>query len=154
MAKEIERKFLVDKEKLPSLPNPYEIIQGYIPSTHATVRVRISNDKAFLTLKGKTKGISRSEFEYQIPLEDAKAILDELCIKPYIHKKRYLIDVGQHTWELDIFEGKHQGLIVAEIELSSEDEAFEKPLWITKDVSHDKRYKNSYLVHHSYDENF
>jgi adenylate cyclase len=149
MAKEIERKFLVDKDKLPPLSNPQNIIQGYIPSSNATVRVRINNDKAFLTLKGKTKGISRSEFEYPIPIEDAKDILDELCIKPYIEKKRYNIHIGKHIWEIDVFEGQHEGLIVAEIELSSEDEAFEKPSWVIKDVSHDYRYKNAYLVKHS-----
>jgi adenylate cyclase len=147
MAKEIERKFLVDKEKLPPLSNPQHIIQGYIPSPEATVRVRVSNDKAFLTLKGKTKGITRSEFEYPIPLADAKAMLEELCVKPYIQKRRYLIPYEGHTWELDIFEGHNEGLIVAEIELSSEDEVFSKPVWVKEDVSNDKRYKNSYLVY-------
>jgi len=148
MAKEIERKFLVDKDRLPKLTNPHHIIQGYIPSSHATIRGRISNDKAFLTLKGKTKGITRSEFEYNIPLSDAKEILQELCISPYIEKKRYDIYIGKHKWEIDIFEGNHQGLIIAEIELSREDESFEKPIWITKEVSGDYRYSNAYLSQH------
>ncbi len=146
MAQEIERKFLVDAAKLPPLPAPQIIKQGYIPTQNATVRIRISNDKAFLTLKGRTTGLRRSEFEYPIPLEDAEAMLDELCMQPYIDKKRYLIDVSGHTWELDIFEGENEGLIVAEIELESEDEAFERPEWVTEEVSEDPRYRNAYLV--------
>jgi len=150
MAKEIERKFLVDSSKLPTLPPPNHIIQGYIPAQNATVRVRIKNNNAYLTLKGKSKGLSRSEFEYPIPLSDAKNMLQELCIKPYIEKNRYNIVVGNHTWELDIFEGANSGLIIAEVELKSEDEEFIKPSWITKEVSFDARYRNSYLVNHPY----
>jgi adenylate cyclase len=150
MAKEIERKFLVDSTKLPLLSNPKHIIQGYIPAQNATLRVRISNDKAYLTLKGRAKGLSRSEFEYEIPLSDAKSILEELCIKPYIEKKRYIIPVGKHKWELDIFEGANDGLIVAEIELESEDEEFIKPDWISQEVSFDSRYRNSALINNPY----
>ncbi len=150
MAQEIERKFLVDAAKLPPLPAPQIIKQGYIPTQNATVRIRISNDKAFLTLKGRTTGLRRSEFEYPIPLEDAEAMLDELCMQPYIDKKRYLIDVSGHTWELDIFEGENEGLIVAEIELESEDETFERPEWITEEVSNDPKYRNAALVNHPY----
>ena len=146
MAKEIERKFLVDQEKLPALPTPYTIQQGYIAATGATVRVRIRNNEAFLTLKGKAKGLTRSEFEYPIPLADAKAMLSELCIHPFISKKRYLIEHEGHTWELDIFEGENEGLIVAEIELESETEPFAKPDWVTEEVSNDPRYRNAYLV--------
>ncbi len=146
MAKEIERKFLVDQEKLPLLPTPYTIQQGYIAATGATVRVRIRNNEAFLTLKGKAKGLTRSEFEYPIPLADAKAMLSELCIHPFISKKRYLIEHEGHTWELDIFEGENEGLIVAEIELESETEPFAKPDWVTEEVSNDPRYRNAYLV--------
>jgi len=147
MAKEIERKFLVHAHKLPSLPSPHIIKQGYVPTTEgATVRIRISNEKAFLTLKGKATGLTRSEFEYAIPLADAQAMLDELCTTPYIAKRRYLINHAGHTWELDIFEGENQGLIVAEIELESEDEAFEKPAWVAAEVSDDPRYRNAYLV--------
>jgi len=151
MAQEIERKFLVDSSKLPAnLPQPHQITQGYIQAKGATVRIRISNDKAYLTLKGKTKGISRSEFEYQIPLEDAKNMLQELCIKPFIQKRRYDIIIGKHKWELDIFEGANDGLIVAEVELESEDEEFIKPQWVLDDVSMDNRYKNSSLINNPY----
>ncbi len=150
MAQEIERKFLVDAAKLPPLPPPQIIKQGYIPTQNATVRIRISNDKAFLTLKGRTTGLRRSEFEYPIPLEDAEAMLDELCIQPYIDKKRYLIDISGHTWELDIFEGENEGLIVAEIELESEDETFERPEWVTEEVSDDPKYRNVSLVNYPY----
>ena len=150
MAKEIERKFLVHAEKLPPLPAAHIIKQGYVPTNGTTVRIRISNEQAFLTLKGKATGLTRSEFEYAIPLSDAQAMLDELCTTPYIAKRRYLINHAGHTWELDIFEGENQGLIVAEIELESEDEAFEKPAWVAAEVSDDPRYRNAYLVTHPF----
>ncbi len=146
MALEIERKFLVDTSRLPSLPKPYTIKQGYIAAYNATVRVRIRDKEAFLTLKGLTTGVSRSEFEYPIPLTDAEAMLSQLCERPYIDKKRYLLEHAGHTWELDIFEGENEGLVIAEIELSSEEEAFEKPEWVTTEVSDDPRYRNAYLV--------
>lgn len=148
--KEIERKFLVHADKLPPLPSPLIIKQGYIPTQNATVRIRLSNDNAFLTLKGRAKGLTRSEFEYAIPLDDANAMLEELCMQPYIAKKRYLVTYGEHTWELDIFEGENKGLIVAEIELESEDEKFEKPEWVAEEVSSDPRYRNAALVKHPY----
>ena len=146
MAQEIERKFLVDPSKLPQLSSCYTIKQGYIAASGATVRVRIRNSEAFLTLKGKAKGLTRSEFEYPIPVTDAEAMLSELCLHPVISKKRYLIEHEGHTWELDIFEGENEGLIVAEIELESETEPFVKPDWVTKEVSNDPRYRNAYLV--------
>ena len=146
MAVEIERKFLVDTSKLPPLPKPYIIKQGYIAASDATVRVRICDDNAFLTLKGRAKGLTRSEFEYPIPLSDAHAMLSELCIHPFISKKRYLIQHEGHTWELDIFEGENEGLVIAEIELTGETEPFDKPEWVTQEVSHDPRYRNAYLV--------
>ena len=150
MALEIERKFLVDISKLPPLPAPYTIKQGYIAARNATVRVRIRDKEAFLTFKGRTTGVTRSEFEYPVPLSDAEAMLTQLCEKPYIDKKRYLLSYAEHTCELDIFEGENEGLIVAEIELSSEDEVFEKPEWVTAEVSGDPRYRNAYLVNHPY----
>jgi len=150
MAKEIERKFLVDSSKLPTLPKGYIMKQGYVPTQGITVRARISDDQAFLTLKGRATGLSRSEFEYPIPVEDAQQILNELCTHPLIEKTRYLIPHGNHTWELDIFEDHNQGLIVAEIELGSEDESFEKPKWITKEVSYDRKYRNSNLIAHPF----
>ncbi|RRS30311.1 MAG: adenylate cyclase [Epsilonproteobacteria bacterium (ex Lamellibrachia satsuma)] len=151
MAKEIERKFLVDIFKLPTLPKGKVIKQGYIPTAGtATVRARISDDQAFLTLKGKATGLTRSEFEYPVPLEDAQNILNELCSHPFIEKTRYLIPYGDHIWELDIFEGENEGLIVAEIELENEDEIFEKPAWVTQEVSDDTRYRNSNLITHPF----
>ena len=150
MAKEIERKFLVNTSKLPTLSKGHIMKQGYIPTQGITVRARISNDKAFLTLKGRATGLSRSEFEYPIPVEDAQQILNELCAHPLIEKTRYLIPYGKHTWELDIFEGENEGLIVAEIELSHEDESFEKPQWITQEVSYDTKYRNSNLINHPF----
>ena len=146
MAKEIERKYLVDTSRLPTLPKGYIMKQGYVPTQGITVRARISNDQAFLTLKGRATRLSRSEFEYPIPVEDAQQILNELCAHPLIEKTRYLIPCGEHTWELDIFEGNNEGLVVAEIELSSEDESFEKPDWITEEVSYDRKYRNAYLI--------
>jgi len=147
MPKEIERKFLVDPGLLPALENPHIIKQGYIPTGGtATVRIRISNDKAFLTLKGRATGITRSEFEYSIPLDDAEKMFQELCASPLIEKKRYLLPYKGHTWELDIFEGDNRGLIVAEIELKEENELFEKPKWATKDVSFEPRYRNANLI--------
>jgi len=150
MAKEIERKFLVDPNRLPPLPDPILIKQGYIPAQNTTVRIRLSNEKAFLTLKGRTKGLTRSEFEYPIPVSDAEAMLRELCIQPYIDKRRYLITYEGHTWEVDIFEGENEGLIVAEIELESETEPFSLPEWVTEEVSHDARYRNANLIRHPY----
>ena len=150
MAKEIERKFLVDTGKLPALPKGMVLKQGYIPTQGITVRARISDDQAFLTLKGRAAGLTRSEFEYPIPVKDARQILNELCAHPLIEKTRYLIPYGVHTWELDIFEGDNEGLVVAEIELSSENEVFELPAWVTEDVSYDTKYRNSNLIAHPF----
>ena len=151
MAEEIERKFLVDRQKLPSLENSHIIRQGYIPGTRtATVRIRTSNDKAYLTLKGKATGLTRSEFEYPVPMRDALLMLDEFCEGSVIEKKRYLVPYEGHTWEIDIFEGENEGLIVAEIELSDENEAFAKPEWVTREVSSDPKYRNSNLIMHPY----
>ena len=150
MAQEIERKFLVDPSKLPQLSSCYTIKQGYIAASGATVRVRIRDNEAFLTLKGKAEGLTRSEFEYSIPVTDAEAMLSELCIHPFISKKRYFVEHEGHTWELDIFEGENEGLIVAEIELESETEPFVKPDWVTEEVSHDPRYRNACLVSHPF----
>lgn len=151
MAVEIERKFLVDETLLPQLTNGYTIKQGYIQTAGLnTVRVRVRDDKAFLTLKSSSKGVTRLEFEYAIPLEDAEEMLENLCQKPFIDKKRYLIEHEGHTWELDIFEGDNKGLIVAEVELESEDEPFVLPEWVKEEVTTDKRYANSNLIQNPY----
>jgi len=152
MAIEIEKKFLIDldslKEEHPNiLENPIEIKQGYIAKTedNTVVRVRIANKKGFLTIKGANIGCSRPEFEYEIPYEDALTMLNTLCTKKII-KKRYLLNLNKHTWEIDIFEGKNKGLIIAEIELTNENELFEIPKWIKKEVTNDKKYYNSNLL--------
>ncbi len=147
--KEIERKFLVKESihsLLPSLKSK-SIQQGYISDTqNAIVRVRTKGEKGFLTIKGSTKGITRTEFEYEIPLEEAKTLLSCFC-EFKIEKERYEFHFNSHTWEIDVFHGKLAGLIVAEIELKSEEEAFNKPEWLSEEVSFDERYYNSSLIH-------
>jgi CYTH domain-containing protein len=145
---EIERKFLVDKlewEKV-TKPVPKKIVQAYIlNSPEKTVRVRIKGSKGYLTIKGATIGISRSEFEYEIPLAEAQEMID-LFAEKTIEKMRYEIQVGNHLWEIDEFHGKLEGLLIAEIELTSEDETFMKPDWATEDVSNDINYFNAKLI--------
>jgi adenylate cyclase len=115
------------------------------------VRVRITDDKkARLTVKGPPKGISRDEFEYDIPVEDARKMLD-FCGGHVVEKNRYIEQVGDHTWEVDEFLGRNKGLWLAEIELSDEDEPFERPDWAVREVSEDKKYKNSYLARHPFE---
>jgi len=150
MAKEIERKFLVDISKLPVLPAKNIIKQGYFKSKDSTIRVRISNEKAFLTIKGKTSGISRSEFEYEIPLQDAIEMQNEFCNDLFIEKTRYNIEYKGNVWELDIFEGENKGLVVVEIELTDENEIFQKPEWVGDEVTIDCRYSNAKLVKKPY----
>lgn len=151
MGIEIERKFLIDQTKLPPLTNGYTITQGYIPTRdHTTVRIRIRDKEAFLTIKGKSEGASRLEFEYPIPLADAQAMLTNLCSTSLIDKTRYLITHEGHIWEVDVFEGANKGLIVAEIELESEEEEFTLPEWVSEEVTHDVRYFNSQLIENPY----
>ena len=145
MGMEIERKFLVHNAPFESWGKGIEIIQGYLArGQQATARVRTFGLQGFMTIKGKTKGISRQEFEYEIPYEDAQALL-RLCEGDIIIKKRWLLRMGSHVWEIDRFEGKNLGLIVAEIELKSENEAFTKPEWVGMEVSDDPRYFNGAL---------
>ena len=147
MALEIERKYLIDLEKIGTLENGVRIKQGYLSTNKdAVVRVRVKNDKAFLTIKGSNSGIARLEFEYEIPLNEANEMLEKLCQKPVIDKTRYLIKHDIHTWEVDIFYGDNEGLVVAEVELSSEDEHINLPIWVKEEVSHDDRYFNSNLM--------
>jgi len=145
MAQEIERKFLVTDDSWRLGAVPIAIRQGYLAKQNGnTARVRTKGTKGFLTIKGPTTGLSREEFEYEIPFKDALELL-ELSLGPVIEKNRYHIDIGQHLWEVDEFGGENEGLVVAEIELGSEDEPFEKPLWLGKEVSHERRYYNSQL---------
>ena len=147
MAKEIERKFLVQGDAWRTLAEGRYYCQGYIPTQgKQTVRARIIDDRGYLTLKGPAQGISRSEFEYEIPKADAQAILTELCQQPLIEKHRYKIPMGAVVWEVDEFLGENQGLVVAEVELSHVDQKIERPLWIATEVTGDPRYYNANLV--------
>lgn len=151
--KEIERKFLVDSSKwLPLMskvkskfPNyGTHIVQFYL-SDKPTVRIRIAGLQAFITIKGPSEGISRPEFEYTIPREDAEDMM-KLAIFPPVEKTRYDVEYDGLDWTVDVFEGKNEGLILAEIELESEDQKINLPDWVTDDVSEDKNYYNSNLA--------
>ncbi len=151
MGKEIERKFLVISEKFSPPDSGTRIKQGYIATQDLTVvRVRVAGDKAFLTLKGANKGLVRTEFEYEITQEDAEAMLRELCSGPIIDKTRYHVRHDDKVWEVDIFHGDNEGLVIAEIELDSEAEGFDHPEWLGEDVSYDVRYFNSNLLDKPY----
>jgi CYTH domain-containing protein len=145
---EIERKFLLHQELWDALikPSPKKIVQAYLVNTaEKTIRVRIKGDRGFITIKGPTKGISRSEFEYEIPLTDAEVLISQFAEK-VIDKDRYEINFEGKLWEVDVFHGKLEGIILAEIELEHEDEDFSIPEWIAKEVSHDVEYYNARLV--------
>jgi CYTH domain-containing protein len=145
---EIERKFTVNKKLWDELekPIPQLIKQSYLSQNKAcTVRIRIKGEKGYLTIKGETKNISRAEFEYEIPLEDALSMIQQFSEKT-LSKNRYEIEIGDHIWEVDEFHGKLNGLIIAEIELKTEDESFILPEWVIEDVSTNPRYYNSNLI--------
>jgi adenylate cyclase len=151
MGIEIERKFLVKNQGWRSLAvgTPYR--QGYIANSEGrTVRVRQVGNQGYLTIKGPSQANSRAEFEYLIPLEDAQFMLDNLCNPPLIEKQRYKIQEGQLLWEVDEFFGENQGLIVAEVELTDENQAVELPEWIGQEVSDDPRYFNVNLSTYPY----
>lgn len=151
MGIEIERKFLVTDDGWKEQGQGVQMRQGYICSDPSRiVRVRIEGERAMLTLKGKTIGISRGEWEYPIPVEEARELLDGLCEKPLIDKIRYRIPFGGFIWEVDEFFGENAGLVVAEIELESETQAFVKPDWIGAEVSEDRRYANANLFKHPF----
>ena len=150
MAKEIERKFIVDPAKLPNDLIGIDYQQGYLSINDSGVtRIRIINDKAVLTIKSKTVKISRDEFEYDIPYKDALRLIN-LSQGEVIHKTRSVIEYENKTWEVDEFHGKNKGLWLAEIELTDEKEDFIKPNWLMEEVSKDKKYYNSYLCLHPY----
>ncbi len=127
-----------------------KIEQGYLSvEPGRIVRVRIAGDKAFLTIKGKTTGISRTELEYEIPVSDAKTAM-QMCVGFPIQKTRFIENLNGEKWEIDVFEGKNKGLVMAEIELESEDQKFDLPGWAVKEVSHDHRFFNSWLTKHPF----
>ena len=147
MGIEIERKFLLNDDGWRGLGQPTLMRQGYLTSDPArTVRVRIEGERAVITIKSKNTGATRGEWEYEIPVPDAAELLDRLCEQPLVEKTRHRIGYKGHTWEVDEFRGENAGLVVAEIELGSEDEAFDKPDWIGREVTHDPRYYNSSLI--------
>jgi len=142
---EIERKFLVDCKKWNPADKGKKMKQGYLSiDTERTVRVRITNDEAFITIKGKTVGIKRTELEYKIPIKDAEVLM-EMCLDFQIEKTRYYEKKDNVVWEIDIFEGENKGLILAEVELEHENQHINLPNWIEKEVSKDYRYFNSWL---------
>lgn len=149
MPKEIERKFLVLDQSYKQLAKGVLYRQGYL-SSHPTVRIRIIDQKALLTIKGAATGISRSEFEYEIPLQDGLEMVSHLCRGPVIEKYRYKIEYEGFTWEIDEFLKDNEGLVVAEIELEYEEQVFSKPPFIGEEVTHDRRYRNSSLVNRPY----
>jgi len=148
MGIEIERKFLVDGDDWKAVAGTgLDCKQGYLSAEQAgnTIRVRIMGEQAYLTIKGATSGITRSEFEYEIPVPDAAKIL-ELYGGVVVEKVRYLIEHGGMVWELDVFSGANEGLVMAEIELESEEQEFDLPDWAGKEVSVDPRYYNACLA--------
>jgi adenylate cyclase len=151
VAQEIERKFLVVNDGWRLGASGVLIRQGYIPTQDKrTVRVRLAGDRAYLTLKGPVVGLVRSEFEYPIPVEDAEIILDTLCQPPLIQKYRYRIPQDDVVWEVDEFLADNAGLILAEVELQTPEQAITLPPWIGPEVSGDPRYFNSNLARHPF----
>ena len=152
MGLEIERKFLVDHAKWEQFNKPEGILyqQGYLVNEpHKTVRIRIAGDKAFITIKGATKGFTRKEYEYEIPIEDGRELLQSFNLSG-TSKTRYRIPIAGKVWEVDVFSGENSGLIVAEIELKNESETFEKPGFLSEEVTGDVRYYNSNLATNPY----
>lgn len=151
MAKEIERKFLVRGEAWKALAPGTEYRQGYLSTTkERTVRVRTIGARGFLTVKGASVGATRAEFEYAIPVADADEMLDSLCERPIVEKTRYEIPFAGMTWDVDEFAGDNAGLVIAEVELADERQAFEKPDWVGAEVTGDPRYYNANLVANPY----
>lgn len=162
MAQEIEHKYLVKGDDYRLLAQPKNYRQGYIPTVNGmTVRVRIAGDHGFLTLKDHAIGLTRHEFEYEIPVAEARQMLDLMCEPHQIMKQRYVIPAGIGSrpdgstveglhWEVDVFGGDNEGLVVAEIEVPTEDTRYDLPDWIGQEVTGDHRYYNSALTRHPY----
>jgi adenylate cyclase len=154
MAIETERKFLIKKTKLTLPSEGYKITQGYICSgQNPTVRIRVKGKQGYITIKGKSgkSRMSRYEWEKEIPFSEAEELMS-LCTSGLVDKTRYEIEFGGNIFEVDVFHGLNEGLVVAEIELESEDQEFEKPVWLGKEITRDKRYRNSYLANNPYRE--
>lgn len=152
MATEIERKFLVNGDVRSQATEHFNILQGYISSVpERIVRVRIKGDQGYITIKGISNetGLKRFEWDKEIPLLEAELLL-ELCEPHIIHKTRYLIPAGKHTFEVDEFHGYNEGLVIAEMELERENEVFEKPEWLGSEVTGQRRYYNDFLSKRPY----
>ena len=159
MGKEIERKFLVKSDVYKTLAQGTYYRQGYVPTLNGmTVRLRIAGEKGYITMKDHAVGFTRHEFEYEIPKEDARQMLELMCDKPQIEKYRFVIPAScnsastssQLFWEVDEFLGENAGLVVAEIEVPSEDTKFEIPDWVGEEVTGENRYYNSHLCRNPY----
>ncbi|QJD96333.1 CYTH domain-containing protein [Mucilaginibacter robiniae] len=152
MGVEIERKFLVDKNRWQQLEKPEGTLykQGYLlDSSEKVVRVRVAGENGYITIKGKSEGFSRKEYEYKIPVQDAEEMLAHFS-GTVVEKTRVKITVAGKTWEVDEFAGANQGLLLAELELEHESEAFEHPEWLAEEVTEDERYYNVYLAKHPF----
>jgi len=152
MGREIERKFLVANDGWRAgASKGIHCVQGYFTTNPScSIRVRIAGRKADLNIKSATLGICRTEYNYRIPVRDAKEMLEQLCTKPLIVKTRYRVQHDRHLWEIDVFAGANEGLVVAEVELDSIEETFARPGWAGKEVSGDPRYYNVCLVEHPF----
>ena len=151
MSREIERKYLVVGEAWRSPGTAIRLRQGYLSTVkERTVRVRVAGDAGHLTVKGITRGATRTEFEYEIPVADADLMLDELCERPLIEKTRHLVVHGDLTWEIDEFGGVNTGLVIAEVELEDEAQPIDLPAWVGEEVTADPRYFNANLIAHPY----
>lgn len=149
---EIERKFLLaNQDWREEVVRSSRIRQGYLGKIDkASVRIRVQGDKANINVKSATLSMRRMEYEYEIPLGEAEEMLDQLCNKPQVDKTRYIVERGQHVWEIDEFYADNAGLLVAEVELGSEEEVFEKPSWLGDEVTEDPRYYNVNLIKHPF----
>jgi adenylate cyclase len=151
MAQEIERKFLVIGTPWKNGAEGRRYRQGYLSLERGkTVRVRTDGSRGYLTVKGATTGFTRPEFEYEIPVQDARQMLDQLCYRPIIEKTRYKIEHCGLVWEVDVFERENEGLVLAEVELTDENVEITLPDWVGKEVTGDGRYSNASLVRHPF----
>jgi adenylate cyclase len=152
MGVEIERKFLVSNDAWKRhILRSVEMAQGYLgESSKASIRIRVAGEDAWLSVKSARSGLTRAEYEYPVPPEDGREMLQQLTRQGIVEKTRYWIQDGTHTWELDVFHGENEGLVIAELELNREDEDFEIPSWLGPEVTHDERYYNSSLAQTPY----
>ena len=151
MPVEIERKFLVTGDAWRQQAVGRQYRQGYLScDPERSVRIRLAGEEAWLTIKGISRGAARVEYEYRIPVDEAREMLDKLCLQPLIEKTRYEVEYSGLTWEVDEFFGDNAGLLIAEVELESEDQSIELPDWVGEDVTHDTRYYNASLIANPY----